>query len=628
MFRSCVVPMSIWALGSLASREAESAESLRLVAMVGDEAVEQWTNKNGELHVEREGEWKPVGPEVRWELRGDLGKHRTNLAFAPPHRSVTVPALPSTTDARTRTYAIVRVPRQWAWETEGLDGSTIVAVWLVDGRPVRVVPTPAVNGSGPSRAYLAVFAFELDEAEKRGMPAVLASRDGRWLTPAPVFAEGAANAVLTELHLGSAEGVQREIARLKRGRVESHPQYGFGQLIRYAAAAGDVQAVGALLDRGAKPILAAIGAAGANDRRACVQALLHAGGTPHVRYKDSRSTPFLTTIESGHVHAAFAMLGKQRGLSLELLFSAAAIQGELEMAQRLAPLSRRPIAATLDDDARIAAVTTGDAELVEFLVRSGMRADASARKIPLLVMAAASGAEEVVSVLVAAGAKVDRQARGGVSPLMAAAYNGHMGAVHALLGAGADIHQKDSAGRSAAAYAASRGYATIAGILNSKGASSVANTTALDVEDAVLKRIDVFRADEDQVLPETAVDLPPVVALEVRPRTSTRAHTTVQPTYTRTTMTHALEPGSPVSHITVVEMQPSGWSQEMGDHWAVVSLVVEKDGAPSRVQAIDAVSAEFATDVVNAVRRFRFQPGTKDGVAVRTRITLPITLDR
>jgi hypothetical protein len=243
-------------------------------------------------------------------------------------------------------------------------------------------------------------------------------------------------------------------------------------------------------------------------------------------------------------------------------------------------------------------------------------------------MVAASGSEEVVSLLVAAGAKVDRRAHGGVTPLMAAAYNGHIGAFRVLLDAGADIHQRDSAGRSAADYASSRGYAKIAEFSGSKGVSPVSHVAPPDTEDALLVRIDAYRVDDERVLPDSAVDLPPTVTLAVRPRTATGPPTTVHPTYTRTTVTHALERGSPVSHVTVLEMQPSGWSEERGDHWAVVSLVVEKDGTPSRVQAIDAVSRAFATDVANAVGRYRFQPGTRDGVPVRTRITLPILLDR
>jgi hypothetical protein len=59
-------------------------------------------------------------------------------------------------------------------------------------------------------------------------------------------------------------------------------------------------------------------------------------------------------------------------------------------------------------------------------------------------------------------------------------------------------------------------------------------------------------------------------------------------------------------------------------HYAIASLIVERDGSVRHVRVIEANSEESELATAPVLDRCVFQPGERDGQAVRTRVTLTI----
>lgn len=121
-----------------------------------------------------------------------------------------------------------------------------------------------------------------------------------------------------------------------------------------------------------------------------------------------------------------------------------------------------------DSLALFSAVEEGDAARVASLLSVGARADANLRggETPLM-RAAARGHEDVARVLLDAGADVNARRADGFTPLVLAVFFGHEEVVRLLIERGADVSAQTRLGTTAENWAASRGFAQIAGLLRS-----------------------------------------------------------------------------------------------------------------------------------------------------------------
>ena len=89
------------------------------------------------------------------------------------------------------------------------------------------------------------------------------------------------------------------------------------------------------------------------------------------------------------------------------------------------------------------------------------------------------------------------------------------------------------------------------------------------------------------------------------------------------------KPGNGVSAPVVVkEVKPqyTAKAREAGiQGFVVLDCVVETDGSVGNVKVTKSLDEELDQQAVNAARQWRFEPGKKDGKAVRVQITLEMT---
>ena len=102
------------------------------------------------------------------------------------------------------------------------------------------------------------------------------------------------------------------------------------------------------------------------------------------------------------------------------------------------------------------AAEKGQMDVVKFLEEADIYIKGGLDRIAL-VFAAQQGNVGAVSALLEAGADIDAKDKNGMTALMYAAQQGNVGAVSALLEAGADVDARNKAGMTALMYAAQRG---------------------------------------------------------------------------------------------------------------------------------------------------------------------------
>lgn len=244
------------------------------------------------------------------------------------------------------------------------------------------------------------------------------------------------------------------------------------------AAKGDTAAVEQLLQKGAS-----------------VDAIVNTEGS--VVYTGSRTTALIAAAKEGYVEVVKLLL--KRGADIEKrgngpsALSIAAEHGRADVVRLLLEKD-----AKLGDNCLFTAVEGHNAEIVKLFLAKGANIEArdSNDSTPLSVAAGlgnlvrcpsaddphrrpncnnnggacCSGGPEVVQLLLNKGANVEARNNGGATPLLMAAYFGHVEVVKRLLAKGANIKAKDNKGNTALALALGYGHAEVAKLLRDRGA--------------------------------------------------------------------------------------------------------------------------------------------------------------
>jgi TonB family protein len=80
-------------------------------------------------------------------------------------------------------------------------------------------------------------------------------------------------------------------------------------------------------------------------------------------------------------------------------------------------------------------------------------------------------------------------------------------------------------------------------------------------------------------------------------------------------------PGVPVP---VVVVSPNDVGAEYSGAWVDLTFTVDATGNPTGFSAVSSPDAAIAKVMMDAVSKWRFKPVRKDGVAVATRVVLPV----
>lgn len=82
--------------------------------------------------------------------------------------------------------------------------------------------------------------------------------------------------------------------------------------------------------------------------------------------------------------------------------------------------------------------------------------------------------------------------------------------------------------------------------------------------------------------------------------------------------------GAPRAKVQIPPDYPHAMKQNGGGGTVVVEFDVDTTGRVTRAEALRFTDREFAEPAVRAVRKWRFEPGRRDGKAVPFRMTVPI----
>jgi ankyrin repeat protein len=228
-----------------------------------------------------------------------------------------------------------------------------------------------------------------------------------------------------------------------------------GELIR-AAAAGNMEAARAALDRGAKPdassgAATALSEAALQGRKDIVELLLDRGADIDHADDQNGQTPLVSAVAGLEPDIARMLI--ERGANV----NKAAREGDSPLA--------------------VAAITK-QASTASLLIERGAEIETkNAEGDTPLMYAGKSGASDIVKLLMERGAKIDAQAADGGTALMLAVFHRRADTAQLLLSAGADINLKRADGVTALWLALGNNVTGIIGALVQRGADLTGSVT-------------------------------------------------------------------------------------------------------------------------------------------------------
>lgn len=406
---------------------------------------------------------KPAPDDVAWRIEGDLVAHANLVGWFPRHtktrpanfelmgrddmyEEVTVSWEGLETDflrsAEERTNPFLK---QWQGRPPSDTPGIAIALWLINGRAVKVLPyiVPVANG-GINLAHW--FSFVLSREESVGQPALLFWHQGSFVEPEPAFSHAATQRAFVATLLDDVTALDQAAgsgAKLKTS-------LGSGlNLAGIAATAGAGHTLEYLLkrypgllkkqDKGITPMIGAIYAGRANTVR-----LLLAGESERGR----KSNLISAAASAGHVEVVRELIraGFYDRDNIDVLGSAIG-SGKTGIAECLVAAglkfdSMRPSAGwALVDNAQ-----RGNVALVKLLLAHGVSPDATQFAMPdwdkgmTALMGAAEGKSVATAeLLLKQGADASRKSSWGVTALQIAAKADATEVIELLLTHGADV---------------------------------------------------------------------------------------------------------------------------------------------------------------------------------------------
>jgi ankyrin repeat protein len=432
-------------LGACSAR-SEEAGSLRLVASAGGWSCDRFSVEGDAIFTLEGTARKPLPAKVRWHLEGDLLAASASIGFSPIFGIVRRAPLASAPTSPDLLYGIVRVRRNREWKDSDLTGGIVVVAWILERKPVIVVPVPAKNDRRYQDYLCAVAAIPLSEETSRGTPVVLVLNGDCFATPEPYFRNAKAQHALAALYFEATEGRARAFAALPSVDIRAEND---ATLLWFAAEAGLVEPMHELLSRDAAASprdtgrQTALHVAAANGRYDAMHLLLERKvQRAPIDVRDK--TPFFQALSRGHVRLAAELAENAAAHNLERLTDLAISAGDARAVELLLGKGGEKWVRAQPDEAMARSIQLHNPDLLRLLLKHGHPADARVQGTPLSVIASAAGDVRCLQVLIDAGASIDAPAPDGRTALAAGVSS--LPVVDLLLRSGASVRKADSIG--------------------------------------------------------------------------------------------------------------------------------------------------------------------------------------
>lgn len=572
-----------------------------------------------------------------------------------------------------------------AWPAGTRRPAILVFAWVVDGRPTQVWAHP-IPATRHGRTFLLDHTFKLSAAAARGEPVALLWADGRFVPPAPRFADARAEAALQAVAFDDADALRAALAGGLKPAVRDRRGV---PLLQYAVDAGAERCVDALLAAGASandhgPGATPLSLAAADGRAAIVARLLAAKARPdeggisalQAAIDGNHEDIAVTLIRAGanrdavnHLNeipaAAAINAGMARAAALLLAGFSADLHGDQTGLSRVAAEMLDHPTVDLHSEQTIRVLETqaklGHTAMVQLLLQHHVRQDHAAA----LIAGAVSGDPAIAQALIARGARPDDRDANGLTALMVAATHDRAQYAAALLAAGAHPNLTTPKGATALHLAASANAAKVARVLIAGGADvnqRIGHSTALDLALAVDARqtaavladagarvdlhapaatVELERAIDydlaplvsaalaDGWSPNTAFDGWPALAL-ARAYGSTHCAAVLEHAGARLDAS-APRPANPkdldrgVQPAALVRPQDPRTAR---DHFPAAQVeletIVDRDGTPRFVRLVKTSDFTLVKPAIDAVERWRFRPATVRHRPVPLVVQLPL----
>ncbi len=477
-------------LGACLLITARGASELRLVARVGDRVLPVVGVENNRIVAEDGTRRVPLRHDAHYELAGDLRNAVGDVFWAPVYgvraTDEALKGLPPGTAAVGHVFLRHmtemdgrKLPSDFIerWPGGAPDGGIMVLGWMVDGK-ISQLAVAKVPSTKTARFFVAEHDFPLTREEMRGQGLMLFWAKGQFIAPKPRFKDPRAQQALGAILTGDLEQLRAGLAAGLKTSVKGTE----GEtLLHFAAEAGADAAVDFLIRQGA-----AVNAvdqyrstplhrAALKGRRDTVERLLAEKAAVNLA-DGAGNSPLHLALIAGHPVVAEALLARKADASLvneELQTPCTlAIDGGYASVARLAFAGGARGQSDGEGLQRVllTQVAKGNVDMVRLLIERKVSVNFEQGGHRPLAEGALSGNADLIPVLLAGGAGINDANADGLTALMFAIGNNRADYARGLVEAGAAVAPRDKTGRSALHYAAAGNAGDLVELLLRKGA--------------------------------------------------------------------------------------------------------------------------------------------------------------